>query len=510
MAMMDADENGPSPAASPPRLSKSRFLSGLQCHKRVYLEIHRPELATPPDSSTQAILAMGTEIGLLARRRFPGGVLATVGFRQREAAIARTAALLQDPNVPAIFEGAFEHEGVVVRVDILERVLDETGRPLGWRLIEVKSSTRVKDIHLDDVAIQSYVLLGSGITLARTCLMHIDTAYVYQGGQVDLQALFAIEDVSEIVASRRGQVPERLAGMRSALIESQPPAIDPDGRCHSPYECPFWAHCTKDKPARWIYYLPGSKETVHRLAQEGITTIDEIPDGATLSLTQRRVKDNVEWVSTNLGASLRSVQYPVHHLDFETVMLAVPRFPATRPYQAIPVQWSNHIELESGDIIHHEFLHVDPTEPRKRWAEALIESLGEKGSIVVYSAYEEAMMRQVLEAFPEFRQPFSAIIKRLWDLHPIIKEHYYHPKFQGSYSIKTVLPAVVPAMGYDDLEIQEGGQAANEYYRMVFLESDWIEQARIKDALLRYCARDTMAMVELRRMLMKKAAASCF
>ena len=510
MAMMNADENGPSPPSSPPRLSKSRFLSGLQCHKRVYLEIHRPELATPPDPSTQAILAMGTEIGLLARRRFPGGVLATVGFRQREAAIAQTAALLQDPNVPAIFEGAFEHEGVVVRVDILERVLDETGRPLGWRLIEVKSSTRVKDIHLDDVAIQSYVLLGSGITLAGTCLMHIDTAYVYQGGQVDLQALFAIEDVSEIVASRRGQVPERLAGMRSALIESQPPAIGPDGRCHSPYECPFWTHCTKDKPARWIYYLPGSKEMVNRLAQEGITTIDEIPDGATLSLTQRRVKDNVEWVSTNLGVSLRSVQYPVHHVDFETVMLAVPRFPATRPYQAIPVQWSNHIELESGDIIHHEFLHVDPTEPRKRWAEALIESLGEKGSIVVYSAYEEAMMRQVIEAFPELRQPFSAIIKRLWDLHPIIKEHYYHPRFQGSYSIKTVLPAVVPAMGYDDLEIQEGGQAANEYYRMVFLESDWIEQARIKDALLRYCARDTMAMVELRRMLMKKAAASCF
>jgi predicted RecB family nuclease len=127
----------------------------------------------------------------------------------------------------------------------------------------------------------------------------------------------------------------------------------------------------------------------------------------------------------------------------------------------------------------------------------------------VYSAYEEAMMRQVAEAFPEFRRPFSAIIKRLWDLHPIIKQHYYHPKFQGSYSIKSVLPAVVPSMGYDDLEIREGGQAANEYYRMVFLESDWIEQARIKEALLRYCARDTMAMVELRRVLKEKTAASC-
>ena len=188
-------------------------------------------------------------------------------------------------------------------------------------------------------------------------------------------------------------------------------------------------------------------------------------------------------------------------------MLAVPRFPSTKPYQSIPVQWSNHIELESGEIIHHEFLHTDCTEPRKRWAEALLESLGEKGSIVVYSAYEEAMIRQVDEAFPEFRHAFSAVIKRLWDLHPIIKQHYYHPRFQGSYSIKSVRPAVVPSLSYSDLEIQEGGQAANEYYRMVFLESDWIEQARIKDALLRYCARDTMAMLEIRRVLKEKAAA---
>lgn len=506
---MESDPSGPPQVPSPPRLSKSKFLSGLQCHKRVYLEIHRPDLATPPDPSMQAILDMGTQIGLLARQRFPGGVLAAVGIRQREAALAQTMALLQDPKVPAIFEGAFEHEGVVVRVDILERVRDEAGSPFAWRLIEVKSSTRVKEVHLDDVAIQNYVLSGSGIPLAGTCLMHIDNTYLYEGGDIDLQALFAIEDVSEAVSSRRERVPERLAAMRSALIQLQPPAIEPDDRCHSPYECPFWAHCTKDKPARWIYYLPGSKETVKRLAQEGITTIDDIPENAGLSATQRRVKQNVEWVSATLGEALRSVQYPVHHLDFETVMLAVPRFPATKPYQSIPVQWSNHIELESGEIIHHEFLHSDSTEPRKRWAEALLESLGERGSIVVYSSYEEAMIRQVFEAFPEYRQHFSAVIKRLWDLHPIIKQHYYHPKFEGSYSIKSVLPAVVPTMGYEDLEIQEGGQAANEYYRMVFLESDWIEQARIKDALLCYCARDTMAMLEIRRVLKEKAAAAC-
>jgi hypothetical protein len=239
--------------------------------------------------------------------------------------------------------------------------------------------------------------------------------------------------------------------------------------------------------------------------QQGITTIDEIPDGTQLSDIQRKVKDNVEWISSGLSPILRSVRYPVHHLDVETVMLALPRFLSTRPYQPIPVQWSNHIELESGDVSHQEFIHNEASEPRRRWAEALIESLGEKGSIVVYSAYEEAIIRQLAETFPEFKSAFKAIVKRLWDLLPVIKSHYYHPAFNGSYSIKSVLPAVVPSLGYDDLAIQGGGQAAAEYYRMIFLESDWVEQDSIREALLRYCARDTLAMVELRRVLREKA-----
>jgi hypothetical protein len=492
-------------ASTPPRLSKSKFLSGLQCHKRLYLEIHHPTLATPPDASTQAILDMGTEIGVLAQRRFPGGVLVKSGFRQREAALAETAALLRDPSIPAIFEAAFEYDGVLVRVDIVERVQKGKGGSSSWRLIEVKSSTRVKEVHLDDLSIQRYIVEGAGLRLDATCLMHINTGYLYEGGEVDLQALFAIEDVSEAVTNRREPMLERLVAMKAMLLESQVPVIEPDGHCHTPYECPFWAHCTKEKPSRWIYHLPGKKEMVSYLVERGIATIDDIPDGTKLSDVQRRVKDNVEWISSELSQILRSVRYPVHHVDVETVMLALPRFSATRPYQSIPVQWSNHIELEPGKVVHQEFLHGEASEPRKLWAEALIESLGEEGSIVVYSAYEEAIMRQLAEAFPEFRSAFKSIAKRLWDLLAVIKGHYYHPAFNGSYSIKSVLPAVVPSLGYDDLTIQEGGQAAAEYYRMVFIETDWVEQAARREALLRYCARDTLAMVELRRVLREKA-----
>jgi hypothetical protein len=471
----------------------------------VYLEVHHPERATPPDPATQAVLEMGTEIGAQARRLFPGGVLIEEGYRQRDAALAHTASVLADPAVPAIFEGAFLHEDVLVRVDILERVDDLGGNRSSWRLIEVKSSSRVKDVHLDDLAIQSRVLEGAGITLSAACLLHINTEYLFEEGEVELERLFAVKDVTETVAGRRVDVPARLAAMKTVLAQHEPPEVEPGHHCHSPYECPFWNHCTKDKPSRWIYHLPGSKQIVARLLEQGVTMIDDIPPGTALSLPQRRVKDNVEWVSSGLSAALRSIRYPVHHLDFETVMLAIPRFSMTRPYQSIPVQWSNHIEDESGGLMHHEFLHDEPTEPRKRWAEALIESLGERGSICVYSAYEEAMMRQLAEAFPEFRSAFRAILKRVWDLHPVIKDHYYHPAFNGSYSIKSVLPAVAPSLGYGDLTIQAGGQAAAEYYRMVFVETDWVERAAIREALLRYCARDTLALVELRRVLREKA-----
>ncbi|MBL8037495.1 MAG: DUF2779 domain-containing protein [Nitrospira sp.] len=492
-------------AAAPPRLSKSKFLSGLQCHKRLYLEIHQPALATPPDASTQAILDMGTEIGVLAQQRFPGGVLVKAGFRQREAAVAETAALLQDSTVPAIFEGAFEHDGVLVRVDILERVQTGSGESPCWRLIEVKSSTRVKDVHLDDLSIQSAIVQGAGVRLGATCLMHINTSYRYDGGGVDLQALFSVENVSEAVTARQILVLERLAAMKAMLLGVAAPMIEPDQHCHTPYECPFWAHCTKDKPQRWIYHLPGKKEMVSQLVRQGITTIDDIPEGTRLSDTQQKVKSNVEWVSSELGSLLRSLRYPIHHLDAETVMLAVPRFPFTRPYQALPVQWSNHIELESGEVVHQEFLHAEASEPRRRWAEALIESIGNSGSILVYSAYEAGLIRQLADTFPEFKSAFQEIGKRLWDLLPVIKDHYYHPAFNGSYSIKSVLPAVVPSLGYGDLAIQEGGHAAAEYYRMVFVETDWVEREAIREALLRYCARDTLAMVELRRVLRGKA-----
>ena len=494
----------PIPIAAP-RLSKSKFLSGLQCHKRVYLDVHHPDLASPPDPATQAMLDMGTEIGERARGRFPVGVLIEESYRQREAALARTAAVIADATVPAIFEGAFLYDGVLVRVDILERIPGDAGEPSTWRLIEVKSSSRVKNVHLNDLAIQRYVLQGAGLKIAQTCLMHLNTQYVHRGDCLDLDALFTIQDVSELVAARGLDLPTRLVPMQQAVLQPEPPAVEPDEHCHTPYECPYWAHCTKEKPARWIYHLPGSAKDLAELVRQGVTTIDDIPSGIGLSSVQRRVKDNVEWISPKLRQVLAGVQYPVHHLDFETIMPGIPCYPDTRPYEPIPVQWSNHIEEERGCSRHQDYLHVEASDPREELTARLLESLGTEGSICVYSSYEQSILERLAERYPSMRSDLKRVIRRLWDLFPVIRDHYYHPAFGGSYSIKTVLPAVVPSLNYGDLAIQEGGSAAQEYYRMVFKESDWVTQQSIRQALLDYCKRDTLAMMELRRGLWEKA-----
>jgi len=484
-----------------PQLSKSRYLSGLQCHKRLYLEVHSPELASEPDEQLEARLEMGIQIGELARESFSGGILVDVEGLRIPGAIARTSELMANSSVPAIFEGMFEVEGVRVRVDILERARGKT-----WRLVEVKSSTQVKEDHLDDVAIQAYVLAGAGVALERSELMHINNQYVYPGGGMDLGQLFLRQDVTQEVAARQPGIPSCLAAMREMLSASLPPAIEPDHHCFDPYECPFWDHCIQAKPARWVFYLPGGRRTYQELASQGIQTIDEIPEGFRLTGIQQRMKDNVEWVGPGLKRALGSLQHPIHHLDFETFMPAIPKYPNTRPYQTIPFQWSNHIVSGDGQMRHEEYLCTDPRDPREEFALTLLESIGRDGTICVYSGYEARILRELADAFPRLKPDLDRAIERFWDLLSVIRAYYYHPELKGSFSIKSVLPAVVPGLGYDDLEIQEGGMASLQYYRMIFEVSDEEERAKLRTALLRYCERDTLAMVELRKALVVKAS----
>ncbi len=463
----------------------------------MYLEIHAPQLASDIDDRRQMMLDMGNEIHGIAREYFPGGVLVAQDHR-RAAALEETAALMADPNVTAIFEGAFQFEGTLVRADVLERVDG------AWRLIEVKAASRVKAVHLDDLAVQTHVLRGNGLDLAGIFLMRVNRQYAYPGGDVDLQRLFALEDLTDAVLEKLPDVSTRLEEMRAMLGRSRGPDVEPDTHCHSPYQCPFWTHCTASKPARWIQYLPGRKDFVRRLRQQGIETIDRIPPQVSLTHLQQRMRENVEWISPKLEEVLHSVRYPVHHLDFETVMPAIPLYPRTRPYQPIPIQWSNHTESEDGSLRHTAYLCTVQQDPREDLAMKLLESVGEEGSICVYSEYELYVVKALAEAVPRLRKDLLRVGERLWDLLDVLQSHYYHPDFQGSFSIKSVLPALVPSLDYGDLEIRDGATASATYHRMMFVVTDWVERQRLESALHAYCARDTLGMVELRRALRGK------
>ncbi|GJL48877.1 DUF2779 domain-containing protein [Candidatus Nitrospira salsa] len=486
----------------PIRLSKSKFLSGLQCTKRLYYEVHTPELAGEIDPERQAIMNMGTEIGEIARRRFPHGILVTETYRQTSAALRRTTELVEDQTTSVIFEGAFEWQGTLVRADILERVEHDT-----WKLIEVKSTAKVKPIHIHDLAVQAEVLLGAGIQLVGFGLMHLNTRYVYEGGPLDLEALFIIEDLTEVVMERAANVHKQLEEMRQILRAPFPPSIAPDGHCHTPYACPFWANCTKEKPDRWIYHLPGSRQTFKDLEAQGIETIDEIPAGFNLTVLQQRMKDHVEWISPEFSNIMQSVVYPVHHLDFEMFMPAIPPYPGTRPYRPIPIQWSNHIEHENGSVLHDAYLCTEPKDPREEVAKSIIATVGDTGTICVYSENERHILLSLAEAFPLLKDDLLKIVERLWDLFAIIQQHYYHPNFHGSLSIKAVLPALVPHMAYGDLSVQNGAMASVVYRQMAFEEPDLIERSRMASELRDYCARDTLGMLTLRHVLQEKAAA---
>lgn len=487
-----------------PKLSKSRYLAGLQCHLRLWYECYQRELAGDGevDEAQQAIFDTGHEVGRLATRRHPGGALIDADHFHHEEALAHTANALGDRGVPAIFEAAFLHEDVRVRADVLAR--QKRG---GWELIEVKSTLRVKDVHEDDLAVQHWVLRGAGLPVKRAGVLTLNRDYVYRGGEHDVDELFAFHDLTDVAQAKAEEVEANVAAMHRMLGRSKPPRVAPGEHCAAPYECPFHGHCTRglEAPEHPLLELPNlSGKRKEGLLALGIESILDIPDDVDLSPLQQRVRRCVRtgrpYVSPGLAAALREPKYPIHHLDFETFMTAVPRYKGTRPYQALPFQWSDHVERSDGSVKHLEYLCREDKDPRREFAETLLEALGSKGTIVVYTGYELRVIRELAGALPKSRSALLALEGRVWDLAAVIREHYYHPGFHGSFSLKQVLPAVVPELGYDDLEIQDGSAAARVYLESILCR-DGNRKEELHRQLLKYCGRDTLAMVELRRKL---------
>ena len=487
-----------------PILSKSRFLTGLQCHLRLWHQFYNPGLASEISPSQQAIFDTGHEVGELARQLYPGGLLVEEDYLHDNKAMQTTQAAMHDQRVPAIYEAAFLSGGVRIRVDILERLDD--GR---WNLIEVKSSTSVKEVHLPDVAIQCYVLHGAGLEIARAGILHLNNQYVYDGHQLELERLFSFADLTEQVMSLQAEISLRLKDLKEMLVGANAPVILPSRHCNRPYECEFWEHCTREMPEFWVLNLSGiGQNKLNDLAALNIQDIRDIPESFHLSPLQKRIKTCVinqeEYISPALEAELHNVVYPIHFLDFETVGLGIPRYPFTRPYQTIPFQWSNHILFDDGTIVHREYLCDEDKDPREEFSLSLLDVLGRKGSIVTYTSYEEGIIRGLAEELPEYNKKLYALLIRIKDLHKIISRNYYHPGFNGSFSLKSVLPAILSEMSYKNLAIQEGQLAGLQYLTMVDPSTSPKERETIKKDLLAYCGHDTLAMLKIREELLKR------
>ena len=486
-----------------PRLSKSRYMAGSQCPLRLWYDVHERDLAPPVDEATQARFDAGHEVGELAQGYCPGGVLIEADHLHPKEALEETAAVWNDEGVPAIYEAAFEYEGFFFRADIMARA--SRGR---WDLIEVKSATQPKDVYFNDLAFQYWVLRKLGIPVRRAGLLLLNPDYVYQGGEHDLQKLFFFKEFTPHFVPMLDDIEKRARELQEIAGSDQPPEVTPGAQCFEPYDCPYYAHCTRDMefpdhPVESLYRLHAKKK--QQLLDKGIREVHEVPDSFPLSEIQIRQRECVmsgnTWASSELPQILRDIDYPAHYLDFETILPAVPWYVGTRPFGQVPFQFScHHREDEGGEILHSEFLAVDRADPRGPLAEALVSALGQHGTIFTYSGFERRVINVLAESVPSLRNELNALQERLVDLLEIIRGHYYHPDFKGSFSIKRVLPVLVPQMTYEGMEVADGMAAGAAWVRMTTCE-DYDERARIEQALREYCRQDTLAMVRLREVL---------
>jgi predicted RecB family nuclease len=479
-------------------ISKSRFLAGCQCLKRLYLQVHQPELAPAAVGAVEAIITQGHEIGILARQLFPGGIEVSVpgGLGQ---AIRTTKELLANPDVPAIFEGAFEHQGVLVKTDVLQR-----REKSHWRLVEVKSTTDLKDQHVDDVAIQTHVLSNSGLKLASSWLAHVNREYVFAGTTVEPRQFFIFRNLTQRVRNLQPEVVIRLRTQFSTLEETEPPNISPGPHCTKPMVCEFFYHCNQPLAKDHIGYLPRLHASAAEELQEmGIESIADIPADFKLSEMQRRACDAMQtgqpWFSSDLKTELESLKYPIYFMDFETVNPAIPRFSGMHPYDHLPFQWSVHVQREPGaTAAHFEFLACDNSDPRSAFISSLCEALHEEGSIVVYNGqFESQRLWELASWLPAYLERIRAIQRRLWDLLPVVRNHVYHPEFGGSFSLKAVLPALVPDMTYEGMEVPNGQAAGVAWETMIRSNAGEPERQAKRKVLLDYCGQDTLALLRL-------------
>ena len=483
--------------------SKSKLLALRQCSKRLWLEVHRPDLRED-SAAAQASFQVGYQVGDIAQKIYDPegrGTLIDVESEGFNRAFERSAELLHMDQ--PIFEGGFSAGGALAFADVM--LPGQKEGKLVWRMVEVKSSTSVKDYHRDDVAVQAFVAQSAGVPLISVALAHIDSSWTYPGNG-DYRGLLKENDLTAEAFARTEEVKGWITQAQCVVAEPSEPIIKTGDQCELPFECGFYEYCSRNEPkpeypVHWLPRFPSAK--ARELAAQGVSDIRDVPDEL-LNLKQQRVKqhtlaNSVFFDGAGAAADLFAHDFPAYFLDFETIQFAVPIWKGTRPYQQITFQFSLHTLSASGELEQTAFLDLSGNNPSEPFAHALIAACGQQGPVYVYNAgFETARVCELAERYSYLSKKLLAINERVVDLLPIARERYYHPSQQGSWSIKKVLPAIVPELCYDALDgVQDGGMAMEAFLEGIHPNTSAVRKSEIEQQLLAYCKLDTYAMVRL-------------
>ena len=462
-------------------LSKSRYCTAVQCPKQLWLKINKPE-AWEECSDSQIWKDSGSRIGDLAMSLF--GDFTEVAYdNDKSKMLCQTRALIAQ-GTAVIAEASFACNGLFCSVDILKKSGD------GYEIYEVKSTTGnadkdIKKAHLDDVAYQNYVLTQCGIGVDRVCIVYVNNEYNYSG-ELDIQQLFKIEDITGIV---REKMPE---------VEA------------NPYACGFWKYCTRHLPQPNIFDLSGvgfDIRKVMKFYKEGIVSFEDLQKydipGKQRMMIEHQLNDLEPYVDKdNIRSFLNGLSYPLYFLDFESVRYTLPQYIDSRPYEQIPFQYSLHfIESAGAEAQHKEYLAYPGADPRRDIAEALCRDIPKNACIIAYNTrFEKERIKRLAGLYPDLSEHLNNMLDHIMDLMvPFAKKYYYTKAMQKSCSIKVVLPALFPddpTLNYHNLEgVQNGGEASNAFVRMAEMSPEELEVSRKQ--LLEYCKLDTWAMVKI-------------
>lgn len=470
-------------------ITKALFLNATECPLRAWF-MFRDEGAATPTLAEQFRIEQGMDVHRRARSLYPDGV--ALVERDMVEAAARTQELMTDAAVSAIFEAAFVSDAFATRADILVREGE------AWNLIEIKSGVNEKPELIDDLAYTGMVMQRAGCTISRASLLLISRDYRLG---MDDRDLFAPYDHTEEVRAQIDKFVALSDRLSAIILGEERPAGSLIKECR---DCDYFTtDCLGKDVAYPVFDLPRlTGQRFERLAAKGIVSVANIPADYELTANQERVRGVIvsgePQIGAGLGDALAQVEWPAYYLDFETFATAVPVYPDIEPYQTIPMQFSVHVGAAPGDVSdHHEFLPEPGGDPRRALAERLVEALGTEGSIVVYSSYEKRILNDLSSDCPDLTGRLEGFVSRLFDLETVFKQHYTHPDFHGKTSIKVTLPALVPEMSYDGMEIRDGDSASAAFAFMVWGRYEADEAEAVRRNLLAYCEHDTLAMVRL-------------